>query len=120
MINDIGIMKRIDGMNDWKIGDKVICINDNIDDFTNYQIAKSLNVNLKLDLHGLIKGKIYTISGFEEPRSFTKSKLCIILKEIKRPKITQGFAVERFRKVQPKKTDISIFTNMLKSKEKVC
>lgn len=97
---------------DWKVGDKVVCIDANLYD-DGYDPK---TMYLYGDLDGLEKDKIYTIREF-----YIDSydlEICICLDEIHRELDEvlwreSGYLVRRFRKVQKRKTDISIFTEML-------
>lgn len=97
-------------MNDWQVGDRVVCVSDEEDMFI------TSGVNWRPGLDGLIKGRTYTIRSL--CRSHITGAICVRLVEIVRPLGTGdpdegGFNALRFRKVQPRKTDISVFTKML-------
>ena len=87
---------------DWirlaKVGDKVVCVD-----------ADDANLTL---------GETYTIASITTGR-FNNSKygcvhnVCITLKEANPKKGSVGFIPQRFRPIEPRKTDISIFTRLL-------
>lgn len=81
-------------MKDWHVGMKVVCVND-------------INSVRPPTHSGLLKNRIYTIRNFEPPPPFLdKAQL--------RVEESKGvYFCDRFRPVQPRKTDISIFTSLL-------
>lgn len=95
---------------DWKVGDKVVCV----DDAENgaYDSPEFVAVG---GLDGLRKDAVYTIRsvGPDPEDGF----LSVWLEEIYRQTfrgVETGYAIQRFRKVQPRKTSIAIFERMLK------
>lgn len=80
---------------DWKVGDKVVCIKDSV-----------ARVN-DLGLPGYLKGQVFTIARLKWVEPYG---LCLGFVERDRRNLGH---VDGFRKVQPRKTDISIFTAML-------
>lgn len=99
---------------DWKVGDKVVCINDQ----PGFGPPSPWRV-IRSGLHGLQKNKVYTIRRFGE----FMGEVQIYLEEIVRPRAgwmpdgslppELGYKIIRFRKVQPRTTDICVFTAML-------
>lgn len=95
---------------DWiktaKVGDRVVCID------------ATVSVSGRLVLDCLSVGAIYTISSLEE----NHDGIAVDLKECPYPfrdpipgyLFEIGYRASRFRPVQPRKTDITIFTDMLK------
>jgi hypothetical protein len=66
-------------------------------------------------LHGLCKGQVYTIAAIDPPSypEFIQEQE-LVLAEIDRGcPITRGFRASRFRPLIERKTDISVFTEML-------
>lgn len=92
---------------DWKAGDKVVCIKTGA-----WSITKMGETHPQY-------GEVYTIR-YIAPSAET-GRLCIRLMEIVNPPCRRGgtvetyYAADRFRKVQPRKTSIAIFTAMLDS-----
>jgi hypothetical protein len=86
------------------VGQKVVCV----DDITCWGPPSEMD--------GLTKGRVYTIREFA--RHQTAGEFGVRLVEIVRPLrwddiIEQPFILRRFRPVVERKTDISIFTEML-------
>lgn len=97
-------------MNDWQVGDRVVCVNDDEDAFA------VPGINWQAGFGGLRKGRVYTIRSVHLHHIL--DTVCIRLKEIERPladgdPFEIGYNISRFRKVQPRKADISVFTKML-------
>lgn len=94
---------------DWKVGDRVICVDDDFD-VGHHPVYRTASLPTK--------GGVYTVRGFYES---TLKGVAVLLDEIVNPPMPSvtlgwrelGFKPKRFRKVQPRKTDISIFTAML-------
>lgn len=99
---------------DFQVGDKVVCINDEQE--FGKKNCPNPNVNWRDEKLNLIKGKVYTITaiGFIDLFNDVTVKLAEIPP---RSGLDYGYHHMRFRKVQPKKTDISIFTQMLTKKK---
>lgn len=95
------------GYLDWQVGDRVVCVDDQWSGW-GLQVRNGIACPL-------ICGSMYTISrigpsaGIYERSSI---RLAIHLCEVDHPNGV-GFNVARFRKVQPRKTNIAIFTAML-------
>lgn len=94
---------------EFHIWQKVVCIDDTGFDWDEEEVS--------LGCAGPRRGNVYTVRGFYMPTS-------IWLEEIKNPLLDYdddgivgllelSFRVERFRPLDEKKTDISIFTAML-------
>jgi len=89
---------------DWKVGDEVVCIDDCFHQH-----------------NGLHKGTIYKISKIKnfDGWSYNGNSIAIKLEGLLFPvyrkdgKCATHFGAHRFRKVQKRKTDISMFTEML-------
>jgi hypothetical protein len=96
------------------IGQKVVCINDG--DIEGLPGA----TGLWYDDEAIHKGRIYTISGVL-PDPVYPDRIIVTLFEVKRRTNCYsiaaylGYAIERFRPLVEKKTDISIFTELLNS-----
>lgn len=93
------------------VGQKVVCINDNL-----YEFAKpGMRYNPTAGLDGLTKGQIYTIIDIVE--NPVTENINIVLKEITRLGALfpgqGGFHYRRFAPLKEKKTDISVFTEIL-------
>ena len=101
---------------DWKVGDKVVCI------------ASAERISAMQDLtpgsNYPCSGGVYTIREIRDDNS-SDGRLTLLLVELDNSHLIgvktnngygykePGFPVTGFRKVQPRKTDISIFTAML-------
>ena len=94
------------------VGQKVICVDASISD--KYLPAVPSYNSWVNDLDGLTEGVVYTIAGTAD---FFGAPV-VFVAEIKRPPHSDGsesgYAAARFRPVVQKKTDISVFTKMLK------
>lgn len=97
----------------FTIGQKVVCVNDDIT-----EAVRLTGIPYNKGDAWLVKDNIYTIVAIglyhihDPPHS-----QCVLIEEIKRPKWAPIWA-SRFRPLVSKKTDIAIFTKMLKQKEK--
>jgi hypothetical protein len=98
---------------DWQVGDKVVCINGAWTDAQNI-------LAVIVGECPLVGGEVYTIAKLGLNPTATVSldgscgfPVCVWLQEVSHPQKGYGFNSGRFRKVQPRKTDISIFTAML-------
>jgi hypothetical protein len=102
-------------MSDWiktaKVGDKVVCVDDAPHaphTVSGYTVLPE-------------KGRVYTIRGIVVGHQWLINYGDgVFLNEIVRPSggrtgVEQPWNVTRFRPVQPRKTDISVFTALLKS-----
>lgn len=97
---------------DWKVGDKLVCV----DAESHGKYTSWVTIG---DLDGLTAGETYTIRKIA-PYGYD-GKVCVWLNEIVRPlrgNVCQqhgecGFDPRRFRPVQKRKTDISIFQRLL-------
>ena len=95
---------------DWKVGDKVVCVDDTLGNYSSWKVADEC-------MDGLVAGRVYTIRRV----GVFAGTLCVWLREIHRPLRGRlcrqfgeiGFAAARFRPVQTRKTDISVFTRIL-------
>jgi hypothetical protein len=95
---------------DWKVGDKVVCV---VDEWPRGCVEAALGV-----LCPLVSGAIYTvasltINGGVGIDGLCDKKVCVHLDEVRHPTQGGSFDARRFRKIEPRKTDISIFTAML-------
>lgn len=99
-------------MCNFKVGQKVVCINDNLKQF---DIPGMVYID---SLDGLRKGVIYTIrSVYIESYGPHEGEVSVRLEEIIRPSAygnEVGYNPLRFKPLVEKKTDISIFQSMLK------
>lgn len=89
---------------DWKVGDQVVCVEDG-----------PINSGHGLDPTGLVRGCIYTIRWIGEYYfgAISETKVAVRLNEYVRDPFDSPVGARRFRKVQPRKTDISIFQRIL-------
>ena len=96
-------------MNDWYVGQKVVCINDEW-----YGPHKRLGFKLFAFDRVLTKESIYTIRKINQHTHFS-GRIVILLSEVVHPRRPDfhGFPPEIFRPLLEKPTDISIFTEML-------
>jgi hypothetical protein len=100
----------------FMVGQKVVCINDE------ENLFRVPGMNYLPGLHGLTKGEIYTITSIYEDK-YTKSGIRVTLAEIQRVNKSHeklfdkvggaGFDHRRFAPLKEKKTDISIFNEIL-------
>lgn len=84
---------------DWKTGDRVVCVYDS-------------------GTPQLVVGRFYTIAEFDRTPGYCTAMgaACdfgILLREVRPNAGKRSFAPMRFRKVQSRKTDISIFHSIL-------
>jgi hypothetical protein len=89
----------------WHVGMKVVCVDDEWRDFS--------VVNFPCPL---VAGAVYTIRSIQLTDGIyygSRKLLTVCLNEVRNP-YEAGFAAPRFRPVQTRKTDISIFTAMLR------
>jgi hypothetical protein len=91
---------------DWHVGMKVVCVNSE-------------------GSQSLVKGCVYTIAAFDTEPGFSRTcgptEFGIELEEANPNKHHASFHPARFRPVETKKTDISIFTAMLTdAKQREC
>jgi len=97
---------------DWKVGDQVVCV-----DAVEHDLEKDNEFfEFHGSLDGLKEGEIYIIRDFYIDTF--DSVLCIRLNEIHRSfddtiNAEAGYRIKRFRKVQKRKYDISVFQAML-------
>lgn len=95
---------------DWKVGDRIVCVN------VTHDTSPTKIIRVVGGLDGLKKGRVYTIRDFVP--CMYRSDVCVRLDEIVRcakgsDVYEPGFLVSRFRRVEPRKTNIGIFTAML-------
>lgn len=91
----------------FHVGQKVVCVD--ASDTGKYSPWPTHG-----SLHGLCAGRVYTVRDW----GLYRDQPCLWLEEIARPiKSSQhgetGFSIYRFRPVVERKTDISVFTEML-------
>lgn len=97
-------------------GQKVLCVDDSVDCAVGQFINGWLVSSVSLD--GLTKNAIYTIRGYAGPSWLDNITHTYWLEEIHRP-INQrtflefGYKVTRFRPLIERKTDISVFQQLL-------
>lgn len=108
----------------FKVGQKVVCVDDSLE-FTR-QLAREKGLNIRPHLDGLTKGNIYTIRENGCKDWMGTDFLCVRLVEItNRPEGPLAgkdtpYAEWRFKPLEERKTDISLFKEMLiKPKEKL-
>jgi len=95
------------------VGQKVVCVNDDVNDFKVSGVKYA-----PTGLDGLTKGEIYTIKSiYENPAT---KYINVELEEINRDnfsnfewRITAGFVHLRFAPLKEKKTDISVFEQIV-------
>lgn len=86
------------------VGQKVVCVNDAVADGLRYGVEYVLMP---------ILGEVYTISAVGLVHPYDPAKLpCVLVSEINRKTIEPIWA-HRFRPIVEKKTNISIFTDIL-------
>lgn len=83
----------------FRVGQKVICVDDWQSKFPPYEPCP------------LTRGRIYTVT---KSWLYKQRHPVVLVAEIKKPKSHCGFDATRFRPIVDRKTDISIFTEMLK------
>ncbi len=94
------------------VGQKVVCIDDK-------SCLRAITENWNLDLHGLKVGEVYTIKWIGNfKHKYLGESVCVHLVEINRPNcflhgVPVPFSLKRFRPLEERKTDISIFEAML-------
>lgn len=89
----------------WHVGMKVVCVDDQWHDPTAFGPCP------------LVAGVIYTVARIQPATGLYRGgcdHICVQVAEIN---WERGFAAPRFRPVQKRKTDISIFTAMLHDKK---
>jgi hypothetical protein len=96
------------------VGQKIVCVDDVIDD----RFKTRKDIKYGNSLNGLTKGQIYTVRGVEvDPvHGFPTVFLKEIQRKITRNKVRNsevGFHFSRFKPLKEKKTDISIFNEIL-------
>lgn len=101
------------------VGQKVVCV----DGVAHHKYITGLYPKVRGDLDGLTEGSVYTVRAVG--RWHPKGGPSVWLQEITRPIKTSaamsfgepGYAVQRFRAVVERKTDISVFKAMLNSSD---
>ena len=94
----------------FHVGQKVVCVNDR-------------NLRVRRDLYSSLpkQGQIYTVRAITPPDAVTPNTPGVLLEEIKGEYSSSGyeygFLAFRFRPIQERKTDISIFKAMLTPKK---
>lgn len=102
---------------DWHVGMKVVCVDDVFDESGRNGIGRACEVVP-------VAGQVYTIRAIGKFYPGNPEELVIVLNEIVNPVLPyrygysvvrseRCFGVFRFRPVQKRKTDISIFTAIL-------
>lgn len=94
---------------DWHVGMKVVCVDASA---ANYDPLGYTSPPIP-DLNGLKEGRIYTIREVVDFYGVVGIHLQEIVRPLTRRGIEVPYAAARFRPVQTRKTDISIFTAML-------
>lgn len=96
----------------FRVGQKVVCVDD--------KAHPHPLVEWSMVLPPLKQGDVYTISGFESRSGMLGVYLCEVKSNA--PPFKDGgersFLPSRFRPVAERSTDISIFTEMLKPKQR--
>lgn len=105
----------------FHVGQKVVCVDDDPGPDRIEGVRDGTIYVLTGDLDGLTEGVVYTIRDIVEYPF--DGQLMLYLCEIDRPPLLgpsglfeTGFALRRFRPAIERKTDISIFTEILKPK----
>ena len=112
-------MSESDSFCNFYVGQKVVCIDDGSDE--KYNIPRE-DMEYWGDLDGLTRGHVYTVRALGAWGEYATGNVWLV--EIVRPldcdySLQFGeapFAAARFRPVVERKTDISIFTAMLNTK----
>lgn len=88
---------------DWKVGDRVVCVDaSNMDFRQGEELPKQGSVYTIREIRDLGRGVAVRLNEIVNPP------------KVYRPGVMEcGFFARRFRKVQPRKTDIAIFKAML-------
>lgn len=95
---------------EWKVGDRVVCLDE--------KWAKGCIQYVNRIPPSLRRGSVYTVKdikigeGFGIDRVVSKHVM-VLLSEALNPELDGFFDARRFRRVVPRKTDISVFTAML-------
>lgn len=93
---------------DWHVGMKVVCVDASMRNYNPPNYGTTIH-----DLNGLEEGRVYTVRDICD----FDGVIAVRLKEIFRLPTSLGreapYAAARFRPVQKRKTDISIFKAML-------
>lgn len=104
---------------DWKVGDRVVFVGSGGNVFLHHSKGWRAYIpgfrKTKLS-HHLAGGEVYRIEAITTHTDIYRNEpiVCIYLKGFRfREDGRVGFPAKWFRKVQPRKTDISIFTAML-------
>lgn len=94
---------------DWQVGDRVVCVNAG-------NIGPGASDGVWLPGEALEEGRVYTIRRVYIFEGDTN----VWLNEVARSTLARlehgpdvGYGAERFRKVEPRKTSISVFTRFL-------
>lgn len=95
----------------WYDGMKVVCVDARASD--EYAPRRDRYVATTDDMSGLEEGRIYTVRSTCDFYGVVGVRLHEILRPHSKFGIEVPFAAARFRPVQKRKTDISIFTAML-------
>lgn len=103
---------------DWKVGDKVVCVDADPAHFRpDPDLFEIVPDEFGL---GLVEGRVYRLSDIYVDPDFKEIMVCVegVVRSPTEDDLAvgvtnPGFDTRRFRKVQPRKTDIAIFTAML-------
>jgi len=88
----------------FHVGQKVVCVDD----------RETNLIGLWREGFRPVKGKVYTVSATGLTHPFDPQELpCILVEELSR-RVFEPIWAHRFRPIVSRKTDISIFTKMLK------
>lgn len=96
----------------FRVGQKVVCVDA---ESNGKYVPCGFGTPLNNNMHGLKLGSIYTIRELDDVFGVAICRLEEIRRDYE-PILgnESGFALERFRPIVERKTDISIFTAMLK------
>ena len=98
-------------MNNFRVGQKVVCVDDRYGAYSAYLIGACMGQG-QVDLY-VKRGAIYTIREIGCVHRCAPSLLCVRVAEIKSDDEDSPFAAARFRPVVECKTDISVFQKLL-------
>jgi hypothetical protein len=93
---------------DWHVGMKVVCVDAST---RNYDPPRFRS--LGTDLSGIEEGRIYTVREILDFYGMVGVRLQGIIRPLSRLGLEVPYAAARFRPVQTRKTDISVFEAML-------
>lgn len=105
---------------EWHVGMKVVCVNDRYKCVLIYRRWFGWRKSERIILHNLNRGDVYTVTGMDKiVLKDGRDHVGVFLAEAQHfdtggPSLS--FPAQLFRPVQTRKTDISVFTKLLKGK----